>query len=97
MKKKLLRFSLLSVVALLCGWLSPAWADSVVLSTPGASVATHSDADGIITITDATENTGIQVGSGSFSYGTNLSATPMKLSGSRQFNLTYALWYKQQE
>lgn len=90
MKYKLLRFSLLSVVALLCGWLSPAWADSVVLSTPGASVATHSDADGIITITDATENTGIQVGSGSFSYGTNLSATPMKLSGNRQFNLTYS-------
>ena len=80
----------MSVVALLCGWLSPAWADSVVLSTPGASVATHSDADGIITITDATENTGIQVGSGSFSYGTNLSATPMKLSGNRQFNLTYS-------
>lgn len=90
MKYKLLRFSLLSVVALLCGWLSPAWADSVVLSTPNASVATHSDADGIITITDATENTGIQVGSGSFSYGTNLSATPMKLSSSRQFNLTYS-------
>lgn len=90
MKYKLLRFSLLSVVALLCGWLSPAWADSVVLSTPDASVATHSDADGIITITDATENTGIQVGSGSLSYGTNLSATPMKLSGSRQFNLTYS-------
>lgn len=61
-----------------------------MLSTPGASVATHSDADGIITITDATENTGIQVGSGSFSYGTNLSATPMKLSGNRQFNLTYS-------
>ena len=90
MKYKLLRFSLLSVVALLCGWLSPAWADSVVLSTPNTSVATHSDADGIITITDATEKTGIQVGSGSFSYGTNLSATPMKLSGSRQFNLTYS-------
>ena len=84
MKKKL---SLLLVM--LVAMITSAWADTVVLSSPAANTATHSDANGIITITDATESTGIQTGSGSLAYEGG-SATPMKLSSKRQFNLSYS-------
>lgn len=67
------------------------WADSVVLSTPAESVVTHSDANGIITIADETSKTGIQQGSGSYKISNGSeSYIPMKLSGSRQFNLTFS-------
>ena len=84
MKKKL---SLLMVM--LVAMITSAWADTVVLSSPAANTATHSDANGIITISDATESTGIQTGSGSLAYEGG-SATPMKLSSKRQFNLSYS-------
>ncbi len=68
------------------------WAEQVVLSTPSESVATLSDANGIITITDGSGNTGIQKGSSSYKLTPKggEAVIPMKLSGSRQFNLTYA-------
>ncbi|MBQ8152541.1 MAG: hypothetical protein IJ069_02520 [Prevotella sp.] len=78
-------FTLLTLALMSIG---SAWGETVVLSTPESSMATYSDASGIITITDATSKTGIQVGSGSFTYD-DKSYTPMKLSGSRQFNLSY--------
>ena len=85
MKKKL---SLL--LALLLIAVTGAWADTVVLSTPSESVATLSDANGIVTIADGSGNTGIQQGSGSYkmTYG-ETAYVPMKLSGSRNFTLSY--------
>lgn len=80
---------ILSLLSLLMLFVMTASADTVVLSAPTSSAKTHSDADGIITITDATDNTGIQVGSGKLDYDGG-SATPMKLSGTRQFNLSYS-------
>ncbi len=66
------------------------WADQVVLSTPTASGWSHSDDNGIITIAEASgSGTPIQVGSGSFTLADESTATPMKLTGSKQFNLTY--------
>ncbi len=66
-----------------------AWADIAVLTSPDAQVSTLSDGAGVITITDkSTNGGGIQKGSGSFTY-EGSSYTPMKLSGSRQFELTY--------
>ena len=85
MKKKL---SLLMTL-LLCAVMG-AWADTVVLGTPTGSVSTLSDANGIVTITDASGSTGIQQGSGSYKVtydGTEY--VPMKLSGSRNFTLSY--------
>lgn len=85
MKKKL---SLL--LALLLIAITGAWADTAVLSTPSESVATLSDANGIVTIADGSGNTGIQQGSGSYkiTYG-ETAYVPMKLSGSRNFTLSY--------
>ena len=82
---------LLSLVTLLMLFVASAWADTVVLSTPTESVATLSDANGLVTISDVAAKTGIQAGSSSYklSYdGTDY--VPMKLSGSRQFKLTYS-------
>ena len=66
-----------------------AWADVAVLTSPSASTSEHSDADGIVTLVDDATKGGIQTGSGSFTYG-GKSYTPMKLSGSRQFSLSYS-------
>ena len=85
MKKKL---SLL--LALLMIAVTGAWADTVVLGTPDASVTTLSDANGIVTITDASGSTGIQAGSGSYKMTYDGTAyVPMKLSGNRNFTLSY--------
>ena len=81
----------LSLLTLLMLFMASAWAETVVLSTPSENVSTLSDANGYVTITDATGNTGIQTGSNSYklSYdGTDY--VPMKLSGSRQFNITFS-------
>ncbi len=79
---------LLLTLAMLLG-VTSAWADVAVLSSPSASCSELTDAGGIITITDKSSGGGgIQVGSGSFTYGSS-AYTPMKLSGSRQFELTY--------
>jgi hypothetical protein len=53
-------------------------------------VATLSDENGIITLSDATNSTGIQQGSGSYkiSYG-DTEYRPMKLSASRDFTLSF--------
>ena len=75
----------LSLLTMLLLSICTAWADETVLSSPNESVITLTDLQGIITITDATDKTGIQVGSNTIN-----GYTPMKLSGSRQFNLTYA-------
>lgn len=67
-----------------------AWADTVVLGTPDAPLTTLSDANGIVTITDASGSTGIQQGSSSYKITYDGTAyVPMKLSGSRNFTLTY--------
>ena len=67
-----------------------AWADIAVLSTPSESSTTLSDANGIVTITDASGSTGIQQGSGSYKITYDGTAyVPMKLSGSRNFTLTF--------
>lgn len=79
----------LSLLTLVMTMFTTAWADTVVLSSPSESGSIHSDAAGIITISDVQEKGGIQTGSGSLSYGSG-SATPMKLSGSRQFSLSYS-------
>lgn len=64
-----------------------AWADTTVLSCADInSITTHTDSKGIITVTDAKGSTGIQLGSASYPIN---GYTPMKLSGSRQFNITY--------
>lgn len=80
---------ILSLLTLLMLFVASAKADIVVLSSPTESGSTHSDADGIITLTDEGSKGGIQVGSGSLAYGSE-SATPMKLSGSRQFVIAYS-------
>jgi len=67
-----------------------AWADTVVLGTPSTSQTSLSDANGIVTITDASGSTGIQQGSSSYKITYDGTAyTPMKLSGSRNFTLSY--------
>lgn len=62
-----------------------AWAETVVLSSPSANGSVHSDADGIVTLTDKATKGGIQQGSVS-----TQGVTCMKLSGSREFVLTYS-------
>ena len=63
-----------------------AWADTVVLSAPApADKNVLSDAQSIVTLTDKAEKGGIQDGSGTIQ-----GKTPLKLSGSRQFILTYS-------
>lgn len=80
----------LSLLTLLMLFVASAWADTIVLGTPDASVATLSDANGIVTITDASGSTGIQQGSGSYKVTYDGTAyVPMKLSGSREFTLSY--------
>ena len=80
----------LSLLALLMVMFTTAWADTVVLGTPSESVATFSDANGIVTITDGSSNTGIQPGGDSFQITyADKAYTPMKLSGSRNFTLSY--------
>ena len=76
---------ILSLLTMLVLSIGAAWADEAVLSSPTGSVVTLTDPQGIITITDATNNTGIQKGSGTIN-----GYLPMKLSSQRQFNLTYA-------
>lgn len=61
-------------------------ADTTTLSTPSSSVSTLSDANGIITITDESGSTGIQAGSNSYKIN---NITPMKLSGNRNFAISY--------
>ena len=80
---------ILSLLSLLMLFVMTASADTVVLSTPTSSAKTHSDADGIITITDVNKTDGVQKGSGTLAYDGG-SATPMKLSGSREFSLSYS-------
>ncbi len=63
-----------------------AMADTVVLSSSTLSDANSvSDKDGVVTITDDANKGGIQTGSGTIK-----DVTPLKLSGSRQFKLTYS-------
>ena len=81
---------ILSLLSLLMLFVMTASADTVVLSTAATDkIKTHSDADGIVTITDVNKTDGIQKGSGSLAYD-GASATPMKLSGSREFSLSYS-------
>lgn len=88
--KKLMKKKLSFLLALLMIAVTGAWADTVVLGTPDASVTTLSDANGIVTITDANGSTGIQAGSGSYKMTYDGTAyVPMKLSGSRNFTLSY--------
>lgn len=88
--KKLMKKKLSFLLALLMIAVTGAWADTVVLGTPDASVTTLSDANGIVTITDASGSTGIQQGSGSYKMTYDGTAyVPMKLSGSRNFTLSY--------
>lgn len=88
--KKLMKKKLSFLLALLMIAVTGAWADTVVLGTPDASVTTLSDANGIVTITDASGSTGIQAGSGSYKMTYDGTAyVPMKLSGSRNFTLSY--------
>ena len=86
MKRKFFQF--LSLLMLML-YSTSAWADVAVLTSPSASTSEHSDADGIVTLVDDATKGGIQTGSGSFTYG-GKSYTPMKLSGSRQFSLSYS-------
>jgi len=81
---------LLLLLALLLTAATGAWADTVVLGSPNESVTTLSDGNGIITISDASGSTGIQQGSGGYkiSYG-DKEYIPMKLSGSRNFTLSF--------
>lgn len=81
---------LFTLLTLLICAVTGAWADTVVLGTPDASVTSLSDANGIVTITDASGSTGIQQGSNSYkiTYG-GTAYTPMKLSGSCNFTLSY--------
>jgi hypothetical protein len=66
------------------------WADTVVLGTPSTSETSLSDANGIVTITDASGSTGIQQGSSNYKITYDGTAyVPMKLSGSRNFTLSY--------
>lgn len=63
-----------------------AWADTATLVCPTTDkLSTWSDSKGIVTITDAAEKGGIQKGSVTIQ-----GSTCMKLSGSRQFYLTYS-------
>ncbi len=83
MKSKV--FSFLSMLVMLFISMG-AWADTVVLSAPApADKNVLSDASGIVTLTDKAEKGGIQDGSGTIQ-----GKTPLKLSGSRQFILTYS-------
>ena len=85
-----MRKKLFSMLALLLVAVTGAWADTVVLGTPDESVSTHSDANGIITITDGSGSAGVQQGSSSYKItydGTEY--VPMKFSGSRNFTLSY--------
>lgn len=63
-------------------------ADTTVLTAPSASVTSHSDANGIITITDGNGSTGVQVGS-TFTNITFTNEKALKLSKDRDFNLSY--------
>lgn len=77
-------FTLIAAAMLALG----ANADTAVLTAPSSASSTHSDAEGIITLTDGSANGGgIQVGVEMTYSGTT--ATAMKLSGSRNFTLAY--------
>ena len=91
-KTKLMKKKLSFLMVLLMAFVATAWGDTTVLFNASENnLTTHSDDKGIVTITDATGNTGIQQGSGSYklSYG-GTEYIPVKLSGSRLFNLTYS-------
>lgn len=84
MKKILLTF-----MGILCA-LSSVWADTTVLAAPTETKSSYSDTKGILTITDkSTNGGGIQIGSGSFTVGEK-TYTPVKLSGSRLFEISFA-------
>ena len=63
-------------------------ADTTVLTAPSENVTSHSDANGIITITDGNGSTGVQPGS-TFTNITFTTEKALKLSKNRDFNLSY--------
>lgn len=88
MKQKLIY--LFSLMLMCIVGTSGALADTAVISSPSESVATITS--GIVTLTDLSGKTGIQSGSGSFTVG-GTSYTPAKLSGARNFELTFEEGY----
>lgn len=80
-------FTLIAAALVAVGASAQTVEKTVVLGTPSAATSTYSDADGIITITDnSTSGGGIQTGSNSYKIN---EVTPMKLSSSRNFAISY--------